>query len=99
MSSERTARIEENPEGGRDFVVVGAHGEFPTLEALLEHIEFDASTDRLFGLGDLVGRRHCSASLAVTGQGQVRHLAHPTPCTTPHTYRSSCFNRSLRYSP
>ena len=22
-----------------------------------------------------------------------------TPCTTPHTYRSSCFNRSRKYSP
>ena len=33
---------------------------------------------------------NCSASHAGTGQGPARHLAH---------YRSSCFSRSLRYSP
>ena len=41
MSSERTARIEANPEGGRDFVVGDVHGEFPTLEALLELLSPD----------------------------------------------------------
>ena len=56
MSSERTARIEANPEGGRDFVVGDVHGEFPTLEVLLEVLEFDRRSDRLFALGDLVDR-------------------------------------------
>ena len=41
---------------GRDFVVGDVHGCFRTLERALAALEFDASRDRLFGVGDLVER-------------------------------------------
>ena len=41
---------------GRDFVVGDLHGMFHTLEALMETVKFDTSTDRLFSVGDLVDR-------------------------------------------
>ena len=37
---------------GRDFVVGDVHGCFRTLERALAALEFDASCDRLFGVGD-----------------------------------------------
>ena len=48
-------RIVEN-HAGRDFVVGDVHGEFPTLEALLDAVDFEPGRDRLFALGDLVSR-------------------------------------------
>ena len=50
-----TARVDANP-NGRDFVVGDVHGEFETLEGLLELLEFDPRKDRLFALGDLIDR-------------------------------------------
>ena len=41
---------------GRDFVVGDVHGCFRTLERALAERQFDAARDRLFGVGDLVGR-------------------------------------------
>ena len=41
---------------GRDFVVGDVHGCFRTLERALAALEFEASRDRLFGVGDLVER-------------------------------------------
>ena len=41
---------------GRDFVVGDVHGCFRTLDRALAAFEFDASRDRLFGVGDLVER-------------------------------------------
>ena len=41
---------------GRDFVVGDVHGCFRTLDRALAALEFDASRDRLFGVGDLVER-------------------------------------------
>ena len=55
-----TVQIAENPRSGRDFVVGDVHGEFPTLERLLERVAFTPS-DRLFALGDLVDRGPQSA--------------------------------------
>ena len=49
-------RIERNPSGGRDFVIGDVHGEFRTLERLLDAVAFDASCDRLFSVGDLIDR-------------------------------------------
>ncbi len=43
-------------ERGRDFVVGDIHGMFEHLGRLLEDIEFDSNTDRLFSVGDLVDR-------------------------------------------
>lgn len=43
-------------EQGRDFVVGDIHGYFQTLERLLGIIGFDAATDRLFSVGDLIDR-------------------------------------------
>ena len=48
-------RIEANP-AGRDFVAGDVHGEFPTLQRLLDQVGFDPQADRLFALGDLVDR-------------------------------------------
>ena len=56
-----TVRIAENPGSGRDFVVGDVHGEFPTLERLLERVAFAPDRDRLFALGDLVDRGPQSA--------------------------------------
>ena len=41
---------------GRDFVVGDVHGCFRTLDRAVAALEFDASRDRLFGVGDLVER-------------------------------------------
>ena len=41
---------------GRDFVAGDVHGCFRTLERALRDLDFDASRDRLFGVGDLVDR-------------------------------------------
>ena len=41
---------------GRDFVVGDVHGCFRTLDRARAALEFDASRDRLFGVGDLVER-------------------------------------------
>lgn len=41
---------------GRDFIVGDLHGAFPELNALLKHVEFDASKDRLIAVGDLFDR-------------------------------------------
>ncbi len=41
---------------GRDFVVGDLHGHFRALNALLEQVNFNASVDRLFSVGDLVDR-------------------------------------------
>ena len=49
----RTARVDENVTG-RDFVVGGLHGEYDTLKAMLEAIEFEPGRDRLLALGELV---------------------------------------------
>ena len=46
---------------GRDFVVGDVHGCFRTLERALEAVEFEAVSDRLFGVGDLVNRGPHSA--------------------------------------
>ena len=48
-------RYERN-RSGRDFVVGDIHGMFPHLRSLLDEIEFDPATDRLFSVGDLVDR-------------------------------------------
>lgn len=49
-------------EDGRDFVVGDLHGAFATLEALLGEVSFDARSDRLFSVGDLVDRGAASAA-------------------------------------
>ena len=41
---------------GRDFVVGDIHGMFSSLEALLEKVSFNPSTDRVFSVGDLIDR-------------------------------------------
>ena len=41
---------------GRDLVAGGVHGEFATLEFALETLEFQPAKDRLFTLGNLIGR-------------------------------------------
>lgn len=50
-----------NPNGGRDLVVGDVHGGFRTLEHALDTLSFDASTDRLFSVGDLIDRGPDSA--------------------------------------
>ena len=49
------ARYPRN-DAGRDFVVGDIHGMFPHLRSLLDEMEFDTATDRLFSVGDLVDR-------------------------------------------
>ena len=61
MSSERTARIEANPEGGRDFVVGDVHGEFPTLEALLRSSGQSLLKKRMHGTS-----MHAMSAIGVT---------------------------------
>ena len=56
-----TVRIAENPGSGRDFVIGDVHGEFPTLEWLLDRVAFAPDRDRLFALGDRVDRGPQSA--------------------------------------
>ena len=41
---------------GRDFVVGDVHGCFDYLRAMLEHVQLDEVSDRLFCVGDLVDR-------------------------------------------
>jgi Calcineurin-like phosphoesterase len=41
---------------GRDFVIGDLHGSFSRLIDLLDHLNFDASRDRLISVGDLVDR-------------------------------------------
>lgn len=66
-----TADISENPRSGRDFVVGDVHGEFPTLERLLERVAFTPA-DRLFALGDLIDRGPRSAeALAWLESGRI----------------------------
>ena len=63
MRSYRVSRVPCNAEG-RDFVVGDVHGCFRTLERALAALAFDASRDRLFGVGDLVERGpHSAAAL------------------------------------
>ena len=52
-------------EQGRDFVVGDVHGCFRTLERGLREVQFDADSDRLFGVGDLVDRGPNSADALV----------------------------------
>ena len=66
-----TVQISQNPRSGRDFVVGDVHGEFPTLERLLERVAFTPG-DRLFALGDLVDRGPQSAdALAWFESGRI----------------------------
>lgn len=55
---------------GRDFVVGDLHGEFARLQAQLEQLGFDAATDRLFSVGDLIDRGPASPAA-------LDWLAHP----------------------
>lgn len=48
---------------GRDFVVGDVHGHFELLQRLLQRVEFDTATDRLFAAGDLVDRGPYSAQV------------------------------------
>jgi len=41
---------------GTDYVVGDIHGYFDTLERMLAMVDFNASTDRLFSVGDLIDR-------------------------------------------
>ena len=67
-----TVQVPENPAGGRDCVVGDVHGEFPTLEAALAHVEFAPERDRLFALGDLVDRDpHSVDALAWMTSGRI----------------------------
>ncbi len=52
---EAVARYALN-ETGRDFVVGDIHGMFSSLQGLLDEVNFNESTDRLFSVGDLVDR-------------------------------------------
>ena len=45
----------KNPHG-RDFVVGDLHGMFSLLESLLEKLDFDPDSDRVFSVGDLIDR-------------------------------------------
>ena len=80
--SSRTRRFERNARG-RDFVVGDVHGHFDTLERLLEAVDFDASADRLFSVGDLVNRG--PASERSTGSSTASQASHKAtrPGTTP----------------
>ena len=48
-------RVDANAHG-HDFVAGDVHGEFATLEQLLDDVGFEAARDRLFALGDLIDR-------------------------------------------
>ena len=50
------SRTVEINQAGRDLVVGDVHGCFRTLERALSELAFDPSSDRLFGVGDLVNR-------------------------------------------
>lgn len=41
---------------GRDFIIGDLHGALPMLNALLEHVDFEPSKDRLIAVGDLFDR-------------------------------------------
>ena len=51
----RVIRLSANG-NGRDFVVGDIHGHFTALEILLDSVEFDRESDRLFSTGDLIDR-------------------------------------------
>lgn len=59
MSSSRIAhvlkRFQANTEG-RDFVIGDLHGSYSLFVQLLKHLNFDATVDRMFSVGDLVDR-------------------------------------------
>ena len=59
-----TRTVPVNPRG-RDFVVGDVHGCFRTLDRALSELRFDAASDRLFGVGDLVDRGPHSAEALV----------------------------------
>lgn len=48
---------------GRDFAVGDVHGHFTKLQAALDAVGFNAATDRLFSVGDLVDRGPESADV------------------------------------
>jgi serine/threonine protein phosphatase 1 len=48
---------------GRDFAVGDIHGHFSRLREALDHIDFDATVDRLFSVGDLIDRGPESAQV------------------------------------
>ena len=63
MSARRVRRVPRNG-AGCDFVVGDVHGCFRTLDRALAELRFDPARDRLFGVGDLVGRGpHCAEAL------------------------------------
>lgn len=43
-------------ERGRDFIIGDLHGCLPLLQRLLDHVNFDPGTDRVFSTGDIVDR-------------------------------------------
>lgn len=47
--------VRRNPRG-RDFVVGDIHGHFYALELLLEQLDFDPDSDRVFSVGDMIDR-------------------------------------------
>jgi serine/threonine protein phosphatase 1 len=57
-----TQTVEANAVG-RDFVVGDLHGHMAMLNALLAAVEFDATKDRLFSVGDLIDRGPHSEAL------------------------------------
>ena len=59
-----TRTVGSNPHG-RDLVVGDVHGCFRTLDRVLTELRFDPVSDRLFGVGDLVGRGPHSAEALV----------------------------------
>ena len=64
MSARRVRSVPRNG-AGRDLVVGDVHGCLRTLERALAELRFDASRDRLFGVGDLVDRGPHSAEALV----------------------------------
>jgi serine/threonine protein phosphatase 1 len=63
----RTIRRFEKNTQGSDYVVGDIHGCYRTLDALLKHVNFNPTKDRLFGCGDYADRgansRECLAYL------------------------------------
>lgn len=60
---------------GRDFVVGDLHGQQAMLDLLLATVRFDAATDRLFSLGDLVDRGPDNDALVRRFETQPHHFA------------------------
>ena len=53
---------------GRDFIIGDLHGFMDSLDALMSHVNFDYSADRLFSVGDLVDRGpHSEKALDLIG--------------------------------